>query len=118
MILNEKRTLSYFVSKTHPYSYGVKLKPLQAVKKLVVKTEIGGKHHDPNIRIVVSNQDGSFYKALFIGTYLYDEPRVMEFQVDVKNVGPQIYSCYVWNGDSESTALVRSIEIMAFTHDK
>lgn len=114
-IFNEKRNLDYFVSKAHPYSYGVKLKSMKDVKKLVVKTEIGGKHHDPNIRIVVSNQDGSFYKAFFIGTYLYEEPRVMEFQMDVQNAEPQIYSCYIWNGDSDSRAFVRSIELTAYT---
>lgn len=114
LISTQKRSLNFVISKKFPYSYGIKMKPIVGIKKLVVKIKIGGKHKDPSIRLIVANEDGSFYKAIFIGTYLYEEPREMEFEIDVHSLNVQDYSCYIWNGDSESKATLHSLEMNAY----
>jgi len=86
--LTESRKLLFHqkVDKEHAFSKTVKTSELDSVSKIILRAEIGGKHKDPNSSLVVSNQDGSFYKSISIGYVLYSEPRLIEFGSRVINV--------------------------------
>jgi hypothetical protein len=114
LIQRSKREQDFHLSKKHPYSFGVQTEKLDDVRKLIVKVVIGGKHADQNVRIVLSNKAGDFYKDFYIGDFIYAEPREMEFSVEPPKGKGQQFVCYCWNGDSDSKAHIRSIELIAY----
>lgn len=114
--LIESKKLSYIqkVDKEHAYSKAIKTSEQDSVKKIVLRAKIGGKHKDPNLSLVVSNQDGSFYHSINIGHLIYAEPRLLEFEVDIPILNDQVFVFYVWNGDSDSEGDVNSLEISCY----
>jgi hypothetical protein len=114
LLFHEKKTTKNRIKASNTYSYSVESLPLDEVKQLILKVNIGAKHGDKNLRLIVSNKEGSFYKDFFLGDFIYSEPRILEFEVSPPEGKSQVYKCYVWNGDSNSEALIRSIELKAY----
>lgn len=114
LIDSKKLSFHQKVDKEHAFSKSVKTSELDSVQKIVIRSEIGGKHKDPNLSLVVSNQDGSFYQSLNLGYVLYSEPRLIEFAVDVPRLKDQQFVFYVWNGDTESEAVIDFMEIRCY----
>ncbi len=86
------------IDEKHPYSSALEIEDTLATH-LLVKTRIGGKHGDRDTRIVVSDKDGKFYQSIFIGDFLCEEPKNMEFLIALPNTISWPIKTYVWNGD-------------------
>ena len=114
LLFHEKNNKENSITVSNTYSYSVESLPLDEVKQLILKVDIGAKHGDKNLRLIVSNEDGSFYKYFFLGDFIYSDPRILEFEVFAPKENSQVFKCYVWNGDSNSEALIRSIELKAY----
>ncbi len=78
---------------------------------VIVRVKVSGQHKDRDLRLVVSSANGDYYKAFFLGEYLYSETRMMEFLVKINQQLKQAISAYIWNGGSSSQATVNWIEI-------
>ena len=88
---------------------------LSNVKSIVIELEIGAKHGDPNISLVLSSLDGAIYQSFNFGDYLYKTPRKMSLKFDVPE-GKRIYRTYIWNGDTDSEAEIRKININYYSY--
>jgi hypothetical protein len=89
--------LKQTVSKKNPFAQVVEISDTLATH-LLVTLKIGGKHGDRDTRIVISDATGGFYKTLFLGDFLYETSREMQFLVDLPIALIWPIKTYVWNG--------------------
>lgn len=114
MISSVKRLEKQQIDKQHPYSISAVSDTVNDIRYIVVRAGISGKSNDKNVRLVLSNQDGSFYKDFFLSGTLTEEKQIMEFTVDCPPAKHQVYSLYCWNGDTESTAKLSLLELKLY----
>lgn len=82
--------------------------------RIIIKTQVGGKHESANLALIVANEDASFYRAIFVGNYLYKKPRQMEFLVDIPEDTKGSLKVYFWNHDSGEKALVEWMTLVVY----
>ncbi len=82
--------------------------------KLLLRANVGGVHESPNLALIVSNDDASFYHAQYVGNYLYNKPRLMEFLLEVPTGISGPLKVYFWNHDSGERAVVEWIEVVVY----
>jgi hypothetical protein len=99
---------------THEFSPAAQIRLQDSVDIVIAELCVGGTHSDPNIQLVVSNDNAGFYQTVFLGDYLYDERRIMSFRWDAKLPKGENIKAYVWNGKSESTAHVTYLRLQVF----
>jgi hypothetical protein len=102
------------IDQQHPYSISAVSDTVSGIKHVIVRAKIGGMNGDKNLRLVVSNQDGSFYKDFFLSEALTVDEQIMEFTADSPPAEHQVYSLYCWNGDTESTATLSLLELKLY----
>ncbi len=87
-----------YLDEDRPFSSALEITDTLATH-LLVSIKIGGRHGDRDTRIVVSDKDGNFYQSIFIGDFLYEEPRNMDFLIALPNTISWPIKSYVWNGN-------------------
>jgi hypothetical protein len=97
--LNSKSVVEEsFIDENRPFSSALEITDTLATH-LLVRIKIGGKHGERDTRLVVSDAEGKFYQTIFIGDFLYEEPRFMEFLIELPKTITWPLKTYVWNGD-------------------
>lgn len=96
------------------FSASLSIDSLPKYAKLLLRANVGGVHESPNLALIVSNEDASFYRAQYIGNYLYRKPRLMEFLLDVPNPIDGPLKVYFWNHESGERAVVEWIEVVVY----
>jgi len=104
----------YSLSRQTPFSGAIETDSIFHGQKAVISCEIGGPHGNTDLRLVITNQDGSFYKDYFPGSYIYDAPRIIQAVFDLPDTLPQKLKVYVWNGDSETPAEVNKLVLECY----
>ncbi len=102
------------IDEQHAFSTSLETLPVSNAKQAFVEITIGAEHKNTDIRLVLSSKDGSFYKDLFLGDFLYETPREMSFLVDLPPCDSCIYQLYVWNGDTQAKAKIERMELTIF----
>jgi hypothetical protein len=102
------------IDKGHPFSQSIKSSKLKSVKIAVLMIEIGSNTRNPDLRLVISNQDGTLYKDVFLGDFISGSATQMEFKIELSDLKNQILSYYVWNGDSETDAEITRMELKCY----
>ena len=97
-----------------PFSASLSIDSLPKYAKLLLRVNVCGVHESPNLAMIVSNEDASFYHAQYIGNYLYRKPRLMEFLLDVPNPTDGPLKVYFWNHDSGERAEVEWMEVVVY----
>jgi hypothetical protein len=101
------------INAKHPYSEAIELTDALATH-LVIHLKIGGRHGERDTRIVVSDADGEFYQTIFLGDFLYEAHRDMEFLIKLPGVISWPLKSYVWNGDQSAESRVLYFENTLF----
>ena len=112
-----KNDAKSIISEKHPYSNSIKTKNINQANYAIIELTIGAKNGNKDIRLVVTNEDGSFYNTEFIGNYLYETPRKMSFKFHLKSNSSNIIT-YVWNGDTKVNAEISTIAISLYRYKK
>ena len=97
------------------FSKAIESDILNGIKKIVVDLEIGAKHGDLNINLVVSDTKGEYYKSFNFGDYIYEQPRKMSICFDVPSGKNKLYKTYIWNSDTESKSIIKKMTVRYFT---
>jgi hypothetical protein len=97
--------LKQTVDGKNPYTQALEISDTLATH-LLVTLKIGGKYGDHDTRIVISDATGGFYKTLFLGDFLYETSREMEFLVELPEAVIWPLKTYVWNGDTATESQV------------
>jgi hypothetical protein len=116
LVASKTQIFNQHIDADHPYSLALDSDSLSNIKTLVVTGEIGGKHGDPSIVLVVSSLDGKIYQSFYFGDYLYQQPRIMSVQFNVPFPSKQVYRTYLWNGNSKAKASVHKLKIDYYTY--
>ena len=103
-----------FLKEQKAFSKAIKFEEIPSVDIVFVSLKIGGEHKDKNLNLVVTNKDVSYYQTVFLGPYIYSKPRVMSFIFSVSNIKNKEFSCYVWNGDTKSEAIIERFKVILF----
>lgn len=121
---NNMLFISYFennekskISEKLPYSNSVKTINNLNANYAIIELIIGAKNGNKDIRLVITNEDGSFYNTEFIGSFLYETPRKMSYKFNLPNNSKNIIA-YVWNGDTNFNAEITNITIRLYRYDK
>jgi len=113
LFASKKESMRVELNDKIEFSPSVTLRVSGKCSSLVVSVVVSGEHQDPNIRLVISGDKG-FYQAIYLGAYLYDENRTMQFLVPIKTIEDRTFTAYVWNGKTASRAVVKLLMINAF----
>lgn len=114
LVASKAECMSVEVNEKNEFSPAISLRVLKKCPSLVVEVAILGEHRDPNIRIVISGDQG-FYQAIYLGDHLYDDNRAMAFLVPLNGAEDNMFTAYVWNGKTASKAMVKKLELKAYS---
>ena len=98
------------------FSKAIESETLIDIKKIVVDLEIGAKHGDLNINLVVSDTKGEFYKSYNFGDFIYEQPRKMSICFDIPGNKNKSYITYIWNSDTESKSIIKKMNVRYYTY--
>ncbi len=98
------------------FSKAIESDTLNVIKKIVVYLEIGAKHGDSNINLVVSDTKGEFYKSYNFGDYIYEQPRKMSICFDITNSKNKSLKTYIWNSDTDSESVIKKMTVRYYTY--
>ena len=114
-LINQKELNSIQkIDKVHPFSQSIKSGQLKSVKIAVLSIEIASNTSKPDLRLVLSNQDGTLYKDVYLGDFISGSATQMEFKIELPNLKNQILSYYVWNGDTSTEAEITAMRLQCY----
>jgi hypothetical protein len=87
---------------------------LKSVKIAVLSIEIATNTSKPDLRLVLSNQDGTLYKDVYLGDFISGSATQMEFKIELPDLKNQILSYYVWNGDTSTEAEITAMRLRCY----
>jgi hypothetical protein len=102
--------------KLNHFSQAIESDTLNHIRKIVVDVEIGAKHGDLNLNLIVSDEEGEYYKSFNFGDFIYTEPRKMSICFDVPNFNNKVYKTYIWNSDTESESVIKKMSVRYYTY--
>ena len=102
------------IDKSHPFSQSIKSRELKSVKIVVLTIEIASNDSKPDLRLVLSNQDGTLYKDVYLGDFISGSATQMEFKIELPDLKNQILSYYVWNGDTSTEAEITAMRLHCY----
>jgi len=102
------------MDKGHPFSLSIKSHELKSVNIVVLTIEIASNTNKPDLRLVLSNQDGTLYKDVFLGDFISNSATQMKFKIELPDLKNQILSYYVWNGDSDTEAEITKMGMTCY----
>ena len=102
------------IDKSHPFSQSIKTRELKSVNIVVLSIEINSYTRKPDLRLVLSNQDGTLYKDVYITEFISTSATQMEFKIEIPDLKDQILTYYVWNGDSSTEAEITKMEMTCY----
>jgi hypothetical protein len=117
LVASKEQWIGVELNEKNEFSPAVSLRVSKKCQSLVVEVVISGEHRDPNIRLVISGDKG-FYQAFYLGDYLYDDNRSMAFLVPLNGAEDNMFIAYVWNGKTASKAMVKKLEMAAYSVNK
>lgn len=111
----ENRQEEFLNSDKH-YSNAIEIDSIDHQSTLIVRVKIAGKHESSSLALVVSDSVGQYYQALYMGNFIYRQPRVLVYRF----VLPQQHlvtplKLYVWNSDSDEHAHIYYLEAAVYT---
>jgi hypothetical protein len=102
------------MDKSHPFSQSIKSRQLKSVKIVVLSVEIASNTHKPDLRLVLSNKDGTVYKDVFLGDFISSSATQMEFKIELPDLKNEMLTFYVWNGDSDTEAEITRMGLKCY----
>ena len=98
-----------------PFSNAVISDTLNNIRKIIIDIEIGGKHGDPNLNLVISDSKEKVYRSYNFGDLLYQTPRKMTIAFDVPPDSNVFYKTYVWNSGTNSESVVKKMKVKYYS---
>ncbi len=98
-----------------PFSNAVISDTLNNIRKIIIDIEIGGKHGDPNLNLVISDSKEKVYRSYNFGDLLYQTPRKMTIAFDVTPDSNVFYKTYVWNSGTNSESVVKKMKVKYYS---
>ncbi len=114
LVTSKEQRIGVQLNEKNEFSPAISLRVSKKCQSLVVEVVISGEHRDPNIRLVISGDKG-FYRAIYLGDYLYDENRLMAFLVPLNGAQDKMVTAYIWNGKTTSKATVKKLGLKAYS---
>ncbi len=107
--------LNDVVDEDHAFSSTLEMLVLPEATRLVLKATIVSMQEPESIQIVVSADDGSFYRAYYPGEFLSEEQTTVHYELELpKQQVIKRYMLYVWNGESQAKAEVKHLRMTAY----
>jgi len=98
------------------FSKAIESDTLNDIKKIVVDLEIGAKHGDSNINLVVSDTKGEFYKSYNFRDFIYEQPRKMSICFDITKSKNKSLKTYIWNSNTDSKSVIKKMTVSYYTY--
>ena len=98
------------------FSKAIESGKLNYIKKIVVDVEIGAKHGDLNINLIVSDKKGEFYKSYNFGDFIYEEPRKMSICFDIPSSKNKSFTTYIWNSNTKIESVIKKMTVRYYTY--
>lgn len=97
------------------YSETVVIDELPDNATLVVTLNISGKHESEYVALVLSDENGAYYHAHYLGNYLYRQSRWMSFEFIVPPKVQKPLRVYIWNSDTNEEVQVQEIRVDVYS---
>lgn len=114
LIKTESIDRSEGLNESHPYSASVETKVDVKSTGVKILIEVKAISSIRESRIVISDLEGEFYKALFLKEIISSDTEKFEFLIDDVPQDVKELKVYVWNGDTKEQLELNSIRMLTY----
>lgn len=93
------------------FSTAVEIDEIQGSSVLVVRLQVKGKHESASLALILSDLNGGYYQAQYLGNVLYRQARILEYRFDLPEQDNASWRVYLWNGGSDEKAFLDFIQV-------
>jgi hypothetical protein len=97
------------------YSDALEISEIVNQTSLVVRLQVKGKHESSALALVVSDTQGQYYFAQYLGNVLYSQARVLAYRFDLPQNIQAPLRVYLWNSDTDEKAQLDFMEVDVYS---